>query len=137
MTPQIFYLLAVLSLGGMIFFSFVFAPLVFSKLPGEHAGIFIRAVFPWYYSTLATTTALSAIAGVVAGVADTWIMALIFSGFLFARYLLIPVINRARDLDLSGDEEARRTFRRLHLASVVINTAQIILLAYLSVRFIT
>jgi hypothetical protein len=35
--------------GGILAFSALFAPLVFTKLPMEHAGPFIRAVFPWYY----------------------------------------------------------------------------------------
>jgi len=37
-----------LTFGGMIFFSAVMAPLVFTKLPFETAGAFIRQVFPWY-----------------------------------------------------------------------------------------
>lgn len=30
-------------------YSFGFAPMVFSALPAEDAGRFIRAAFPWYY----------------------------------------------------------------------------------------
>jgi len=38
-----------LTWGGMTFFSTVMAPFVFTKLPLETAGPFIRAVFSWYY----------------------------------------------------------------------------------------
>ncbi len=33
-------------LGGMLFFSFVMAPLIFMKLPRDTASHFIRQVFP-------------------------------------------------------------------------------------------
>ncbi len=35
--------------GGMLFFGAVMAPLVFTHLPPDVAGPFIRNVFPWYY----------------------------------------------------------------------------------------
>ena len=35
--------------GGMMLYSFGFAPMVFRAMPAEEAGRFIRAVFPWYY----------------------------------------------------------------------------------------
>jgi hypothetical protein len=41
-----------LAFGGMTFFSAVMAPLVFTKLPFDTAGAFIRQVFPWYYLTI-------------------------------------------------------------------------------------
>ena len=34
--------------GGMMLYSFGLAPMVFSALPAEDAGRFIRAAFPWY-----------------------------------------------------------------------------------------
>ena len=35
--------------GGMMLYSFGFAPIVFSTLPAKDASRFIRAAFPWYY----------------------------------------------------------------------------------------
>ncbi len=40
-----------LTFGGMIFFSAVMALLVFTILPPQITGIFIRQIFPWYYVT--------------------------------------------------------------------------------------
>ncbi len=41
-------LAAALLLGGMGFFAAVLAPLVFTRLPAEVAGRFVRSVFPAY-----------------------------------------------------------------------------------------
>lgn len=45
--------------GGMMLYSFGFAPMVFSALPAEAAGRFIRAVFPWYYLFVIVTAGFS------------------------------------------------------------------------------
>jgi hypothetical protein len=50
-----------LAFGGMTFFSAVMAPLVFTKLPFDTAGAFIRQVFPWYYLTIGAVSALAAV----------------------------------------------------------------------------
>ena len=118
-------LLLALALGGMAFFSFVFSPLVFVKLPGETAGPFIRQVFPWYFLTIAIVFALAALAlapaypglALLAGA-----MALLGA---LNRQILMPRINRFRDRMLAGDGTARGTFDRLHRASVGINLLQI------------
>ena len=51
-----------LTFGGMTFFSAVMAPLVFTKLPFDTAGAFIRQVFPWYYATMGATTLVALLA---------------------------------------------------------------------------
>ncbi len=126
------YLIAALALaltfGGMTFFSAVVTPLVFSKLPLKTAGPFIRQVFPWYYLTMgvAVLIALSALI-LGAGGSVTWEVALatlVLAGFAFARQVLMPLINRARDAEMAGDWRAARRFRRLHLVSVIINGFQ-------------
>ena len=48
--------------GGMIFFAAVVAPLVFTRLPAEHAGRFIRAFFPVYYLYVLISSTVAAIA---------------------------------------------------------------------------
>ncbi len=45
--------------GGMLFFSAVMAPLVFTKLPLAVAGPFIRTAFPFLYGYCLITAALS------------------------------------------------------------------------------
>jgi hypothetical protein len=117
-----------LTFGGMTFFSAVVAPLVFTKLPAETAGAFIRAVFPRYYLTLGATT-LVALLALLPGVVDAtpWeamLTALILFGFVYARQVLMPRINQARDAELAGEPDAGRRFQRLHRASVAVNGIQ-------------
>ena len=110
--------------GGMIAFSFLFAPLVFLKLPGETAGGFIRQVFPWYYlfvlGVAALAAALVAAADPVAGA----VMAAVALGGVLARQVLMPAINRFRDRQMAGEAGAGRWFGVLHQGSVVLNFLQ-------------
>ncbi len=127
-TPYI----ATICLGAMLFFSFVTAPLIFGKLPSRQAGLLIRAVFPWYYSILGAITAASVIAGVLIGSPGIAVSTVVLIGFALALFVLMPAINRARDRVLEGDAGAESRFRNLHLASVVVNAAQLCLLLYVS-----
>jgi len=117
-----------LTFGGITFFSAVIAPLVFTKLEIETAGAFIREVFPWYYLTMGGTTLIALLLllpGIGSG--SGWSAALCvvaFAGFVFARQVLMPRINRVRDAQRAGDPIASRRFKRLHGMSVMINAAQ-------------
>jgi hypothetical protein len=118
-------LLLGLALGGIAFFSFVFSPLVFVKLPAEVAGPFIRQVFPWYFLAIAVVFALAALAlapgypglAVIVGT-----MALLGA---INRQILMPRINRFRDRLIAGDEAAAAPFAKFHRASVGINLVQL------------
>lgn len=113
-----------LAFGGMTFFSAVMAPLVFTKLPFATAGGFIRQVFPWYYLSIGGVSAVAAVALLLgAEQLAALLAALVAAGFWFARQVLMPRINAARD----AGEHAR--FNRLHRFSVVINGTQWLLLA--------
>jgi len=117
-----------LTFGGMTFFSAVMAPLVFTKLPFATAGTFIRQVFPWYYFTMGATT-LVALLALLFSPSDTakWeapLVALVLLGFVFARQVLMPLINRARDEEIAGRAGAAQRFKSLHQTSVLINGVQ-------------
>ena len=57
--PEFAAAIALASLGAMLFFSAAVAPTVFKVLPEDHAGAFLRAVFPRYFliNGLAATVA--------------------------------------------------------------------------------
>jgi len=116
--------------GSMLFFALVVAPTVFRSLPGEHAGAFLRALFPRYYlwgliaALLTTLLALWANAGGLVVTACAAVTVL----FVFARQNLMPAINRARLQKLDGDAGAAARFKRLHGLSVLINLLQLLLL---------
>ena len=137
MSAFLLTLLAALA-GSMLFFAAVVAPTVFRSLPADHAGPFLRQLFPRYYlwglllSVGATVTALVAQTAGAISIASAVILLL----FVYARQFLVPQINRARDLELDGDAQAGARFRKLHLQSVLINGLQLLLLVAASVYLI-
>ena len=118
-----------LLIGSMCFFAATVAPTVFKTLSLDNAGIFLRAFFPRYYLW---GLALAGIATLIALTVD-WYLALtcmiVAMLFAIARQILMPRINQARDDELDGKLGADKRFQTLHLVSVVINFAQLLLLA--------
>ena len=120
---------AALCLDGMLFFSAVIAPLVFTKLPADSAGAFIREVFPWYYLYVAGTSAVAALGLLALNAPAAALMAIVCGLALYARQILMPRIDRLREASRAGDQEARVRFRRGHRISVFINAGQILVVA--------
>ena len=115
--------LALLSIGGglgvMIFFGAIVAPTAFRTLGEEVAGPFIRALFPLYYLFFLILAALATVFTAIEGAPiAAALLAVVTAGFAYARFMLMPSINRARD---AGKTE---TFERLHKRSVLINMIQ-------------
>ena len=124
--------------GGMAFFAFVYAPLVFIKLGTEAGGRFIREVFPVYYVSMGAVSIAAAVLLAFASAArgaDALAMACIGIVFLLARFVLLPVINRSRDAGLAGDVAAQKRFDRLHRLSVGVNLVQMLAVLAVLVRY--
>ena len=124
--------------GGMAFFAFVYAPLVFIKLGTETGGRFIREVFPVYYMAMGATSVAAAVLLAFASTArgtDALAMAGIGVVFFLARFVLLPVINRNRDAGQAGDPAAKRRFDALHRASVIVNAVQMLAVLVVLVRY--
>ncbi|MCP1337668.1 DUF4149 domain-containing protein [Futiania mangrovi] len=115
-----------LLLGGMVFFSAVVAPLVFVKLPEQEAARFIRALFPFYYLYGALTAAACAVLMFAVNITLAVVVALVAGLFVYARQVLMPQINAARDAEQGGDAAAGRRFRYLHRWSVTLNAVQLL-----------
>jgi len=122
--------------GGMVLYSFGFAPMVFSALPAEHAGHFIRAAFPWYYLFVATTAGIGG-AILLSSNPRSGVLALLIAAVaIYARQVLMPQINAARDGRSLGSSDAKRRFARLHGISVGLNFIQLIVAGYVLYRFL-
>ena len=124
--------------GGMAFFAFVYAPLVFIKLGTETGGQFIREVFPVYYVAMGATSIVAAMLlafGSATRGADALAMVCIGIVFFLARFVLLPIINRNRDAGQAGDVEAKKLFDVLHRVSVIVNLAQMIAVLVVLVRY--
>lgn len=124
-----------LLLGAMVFFAAVVAPSVFRALEPRDAGAFLRRLFPVYYVFGAGMAGAAAIALLPVAWEAALVMAVVASGFVFSRQGLMPRINAYRDAELAGDASAGLPFSRLHRLSVVINLAQMLLVALVLVGF--
>ena len=116
--------LIMVSLGTMIFFSLIIAPLTFITLDGANAAKFIRKLFPFYYGFNLICLSFALLLGLIdSGFAVRYHIVLMCA-ILFAvsLFILMPNINKYRDS--SND----RMFNILHKSSVVINFVQLILL---------
>ena len=116
-----------ISLGTMIFFSFVVAPIIFKVLDSVNAGKFVRKIFPFYYLLnliiLSFTTFLFFYISLIN--IDFYITLSLSLLFAFSLFILMPMINKFRD---KNDE---KKFEYSHKISVFINFIQMIGLIYL------
>ena len=115
------FLLALI-IGGMFFFAAIMTPLVFTKLPPEISGPFIRQAFPVYSHAMAGMTLAAALS--LWSFSESVYLVTVFILFIWAWLWLMPRINRYRDDQLRGDQKAGKTFNILHRLSVGINLAQ-------------
>lgn len=127
-------LFAASAFGAMLFFAAVVAPLVFTRLPEQTAGAFIRQVFPVYYAVLGGATGVAGLLALSSDPGAAVALLLVALGFVIARQILMPKINALRDRELDGDERARGLFAALHRSSVLLNAAQMIILLVVVVR---
>ncbi len=107
--------------GGMVFFAAIVAPLIFAKLPSDHAGHFVRALFPRYYLYV---FAAAALASLTLRGWPSLVTALVALTTAWLRQWLMPRINQLSDAALAGDDTAKPRFARAHQLSVLINAIQ-------------
>ncbi|MEL6646004.1 MAG: DUF4149 domain-containing protein [Pseudomonadota bacterium] len=105
--------------GGMVFFSFGFAPVLFAQLPMEKVRPLLRGTFPYYYLAVIALAAVAAAVTYAVSPLAAALLAAIAASTVYARQILMHQINAATD------REDKRAFGRLHGASVVIQLIQI------------
>ena len=124
MSEQIIMNMVSLVLGIMLFFSFILAPMIFKVLPPDNAGVFIRAIFPYYY--LVNLLILGLVSGFYifyqTFILDFYLVLTSALLFFFNLVYLMPKINKLKD------ERNEKAFKITHFISVVINFAQLIML---------
>ena len=119
--------LIAISLGTMLFFSFVIAPVIFKVLDANNAGKFVRKIFPHYYliNLIILSIAVLLLFYISSINLDFYITLVITVLFAVSLFVLIPLINKLKD------NKEDRKFKYSHTLSVVINFIQIIGLIYL------
>ena len=123
-----------LVIGGMFFFATIMTPLVFTKLPPDISGPFIRKAFPIYSQVMGGLCLLAALA--LWNHPEALPLAIVFLLFLFGWLILMPRINHHRDEQLAGNKVAISKFNRLHKLSVVLNSLQLTTVSVVFIRLI-
>ncbi|MDE0851481.1 DUF4149 domain-containing protein [Yoonia sp.] len=121
-------LVTALLFGGMTLYSFAFAAFLFTALPAETASALIRKAFPHFYAFVLVTAAIAALASFSSDAISAAIMVVIFVTTIFARQILMPMINAATDA------KQKQRFNVLHGASVILTLVHIGAAAYVVVR---
>ena len=125
------FLLALI-IGGMFFFAAIMTPLVFTKLPPEISGPFIRQAFPDYSQAMAGMTFAAAL--FLWGFHESIYLVTVFILFIWAWLWLMPRINRYRDDQLEGNLKSGKAFNILHRLSVGVNLAQMWVVGFVLYR---
>ena len=116
-----------LLVGVIIFQTAIIAPTVFIGLGADHAGPFLRKIFPKFFVLIAIISLINAGLAMISGqVLQAWIGA-ISCGLACVSYALIPMTNKSRD---EGND---KVFKRLHNVSVAMTV--MILLGNISSLF--
>lgn len=123
-------LVTALLFGGMVLYSFGFAAFLFTALPSDIAGKTIRRGFPLFYLFVLITAGLGAVLTWPGNQTSALLMAVVALTTIPTRQLLMPAINKATD---SG---AKKRFKILHTASVLITLAHMVLVAIVLARFV-
>ncbi|MEM1038459.1 MAG: DUF4149 domain-containing protein [Pseudomonadota bacterium] len=116
---EIALLFAALTFGGMAFFSFGFAPVLFAQLPMEKVRPLLRGTFPYYYAAVLGLSGITALIAVFADQTVAIIFAAICLTTIYARQVLMGQINAATDRD------DQPMFKTLHMVSVILQLVQI------------
>ena len=123
-----YFTVALLSI--MIFYSFGIAFNVHKTLDKENAGKLLRKLFPLYFLWGIIISIFIEIILLYQGAAfRAFLMAIVAIGFLYSRQVLVPLLNKNRDLVNEGNKKAKKSFGSLHLRSVSINLIQMVFLA--------
>ena len=117
-------LMTAMLFGGMTFFSFGFAPVLFKQLPMDKVRPLLRGTFPYYYLAVIGMSAVATVAALAVSGRATIVLGVILIATIYVRQILMPQINAATDRD------DQPMFKRLHGLSVVIQIIQIGLAAW-------
>ena len=119
--------LIAISLGAMIFFSFIVAPVIFKVLDAINAGKFVRKIFPFYYMINLIILSLVVILFIYNSQIniDFYLVLILALLFAFLLFILMPMINKFKD----NHEDKKFDFS--HKLSVVLNFVQMVGLIYL------
>jgi len=121
-----------LQFGGMMYFAFMFTPMVFKFQEAKEASLFLRQVFPVFYrfnSAISIFPALMLFPGRTSHVEVATLLS-VAAVFLFKARVLLPIAEAARV------ENNTAKFKTIHRVSVLIYVMQLLALFTLLIKLI-
>ena len=109
-------------LGGLIFFSALVAPNVFSSLDEKNARVFLRGIFPKLYLYSGIFSLFISLILFFINSFLSFIFFMITFGYFYSRQFLMIKINEA------SDQKNQMEFKKLHRFSVLIFVTQMLLM---------
>ena len=109
-------------LGGLIFFSALVAPNVFTSLDEKNARVFLRGIFPKLYLYAGILSLFISLILFFINNFLSFIFFIITIGYFYSRQFLMIKINEA------SDQKNQKEFKKLHRFSVLIFVIQILLM---------
>ena len=129
MVTYILNFLISLLIGSMIFFTSIVSPSVFATLSSNASSKFLRLVFPRMFLFGIIITSLCFLLSILHDNNLVSILLIIIAiSFFLNRNYLTPKINKYRDEELEGNQQAAIIFKRTHLLSVLLFIINFVLL---------
>ena len=117
-------------MGSMIFFTTVVSPTTFQTLNNKDSSNFLRSIFPKLFLFGFIISILSLLISIFNdNLIVTILLIFVTLSFLFNRNFLTPLINKFRDLELTGDKVAKKKFKLMHFLSVFLFIVNFLLLS--------
>ena len=117
-------------MGSMIFFTTVVSPTTFQTLNNKDSSNFLRSIFPKLFLFGFIISILSLLISLFNdNLIITILLTFVTLSFLYNRNFLTPLINKFRDLELTGDKVAKKKFKLMHFLSVFLFIVNFLLLS--------
>ena len=117
-------------MGSMIFFTTVVSPTTFQTLKNKDSSNFLRSIFPKLFLFGFIISILSLLISIfINNLIITILLTFVTLSFLYNRNFLTPLINKFRDMELTGDKVAKKKFKLMHFLSVFLFIVNFLLLS--------
>ena len=117
-------------MGSMIFFTTVVSPTTFQTLKNKDSSNFLRSIFPKLFLFGFIISILSLLISLfINNLTITILLTFVTLSFLYNRNFLTPLINKFRDMELTGDKVAKKKFKLMHFLSVFLFIVNFLLLS--------
>lgn len=117
-------------MGSMIFFTTVVSPTTFQSLKNKDSSNFLRSIFPKLFLFGFIISILSLLISLfINNLIITILLTFVTLSFLYNRNFLTPLINKFRDMELTGDKVAKKKFKLMHFLSVFLFIVNFLLLS--------